>query len=190
MGRQRMLEGVGSMPFVICGCQVYSCRVSLLLTPHRLDGIRALNGLPAKGLSREGGEGIPAYNTRILSLEVEDHISVPVSIDILQGRLHRRSLSTVWTKADCSLVYSGGIKGIRSQDGHWDHPFGSGVDAVREGARLDVDGDGGNFALTCAASIENRAYFRVGQGTVVYRDLIDRSLKLPGIADYCRDGFP
>src|SRR5439155_8372069 len=143
MGRQRMLEGVGSMPFVICGCQVYSCRVSLLLTPHRLDGIRALNGLPAKGLSCEGRRGIPAYNTRILSLEVENHISVPVSVDILQGRLHRRSLSAVWTKADCSRVYSGGIKGIRSQDGHWDHPFASGFDAVREGARLDVDGDAG-----------------------------------------------
>src|SRR5439155_15414846 len=112
-----------------------SARRSGLLTPHRLEGIRALNGLPAKGLSCDGGGGIPAYNTRILSLEVEDHISVSVSIDILQGRLHRRSLSAVWTKADCSLVYSGGIKGIRSQDGHWDHPFASGVDAVRVGAR-------------------------------------------------------
>src|SRR5438093_11791803 len=86
--------------------------VSLLLTPHRLDGIRALNGLPAKGLSCEGRGGIPAYNTRILSLEVEDHISVPVSVDILQGRLHRRSLSTVRTKADCSLVYGRGIKAL------------------------------------------------------------------------------
>src|SRR5438876_1105945 len=120
-----------------------SARLSGLLTPHRLEGIRALNGLPAKGLSCDGGGGIPAYNTRILSLEVEDHISVPVSVDILQGRLHRRSLSAVWTKADCSLVYSGGIKSIRSQDGHRDHPFGSGVDAVREGARLDVDRDAG-----------------------------------------------
>lgn len=57
---------------------------------------------------------------------------IPVSVDILQSRLHRRRLSTVWTKADCSLVYSGGIEGIRCQDGHWDHPFASGVDAVRE----------------------------------------------------------
>src|SRR5262245_12409830 len=55
---------------------------SLLLTARRLDGIRALNGLPAKGFSCEGSGRIPTRNARNLGIEVEDHIGVSVSINI------------------------------------------------------------------------------------------------------------
>jgi hypothetical protein len=108
---------------------------------------------------------MPAFALfKLARVSCEGGGGIPVSVDILQSRLHRRRLSTVWTKADCSLVYSGGIEGIRCQDGHWDHPFASGVDAVREGARLDVDGDAG-FLGSVFPEIFNETYTKMNRAS-------------------------
>ena len=113
--------------------------MGLLLTPHRVDGIRPRDRLPTKGLAGEGGEGIPTRNARALGVQGEDHVDVSIQINILQGRVHRRSLSAGGTEQHCSRVYGGGIKGASGQDGDRDHPFAPRIDAVREAAGLDVD---------------------------------------------------
>jgi hypothetical protein len=81
--------------FVSCSLLWFSCRahlldlilftnatvsVSSLLTPHRLDRIRAL---PTKGLSYDGGRGNPTHNARILSAQVEHQVEVAIPIGIL-----------------------------------------------------------------------------------------------------------
>ena len=76
-----------------------------------------------------------------LGAEVEDHVDVPVSIDVLQGRLCRSGLCADGAKADCAGFDCGGIKGGRRQNGHWRHSPTLEVDTVREAARLDVNRD-------------------------------------------------
>src|SRR5215208_6802894 len=114
-----------------CGMQI-----SPLITSDRFDEIRSCDYLPAKSLSYERYGGNPAHNTRVLGIEVEDHVDVSISIDILKGKVHRSSLSTGCPKADRARVYGGAIKGISSQNGHGDLPFAPRVDTVRQ-ADLD-----------------------------------------------------
>lgn len=53
---------------------------------------------------------------RVVDLELENHIDV--SIDILQGRLHRSGLSAGCIEADRRWVYIGGLKGLGRQNGY------------------------------------------------------------------------
>src|ERR671915_1446111 len=92
-------------------------------TPHCLDGIGPFDCLPAQGLTCKGGGSISTLDACVLGIELKDEIGVSISIDILQGRLHRSSLSTGCAKEDCIWVYGGGIKGASRQDGHRDHPL-------------------------------------------------------------------
>jgi len=76
---------VGRRPAIelICHRQFYCSKVNVLLTPHRIDGISPFDYLATKGFSCEGAGGIATLNARLLGVEVEDHIGVPVSIYIL-----------------------------------------------------------------------------------------------------------
>ena len=71
-------------------CLCYGARpgalgaVGFLLTADRLDGIRPFDGLPVERRSCEGDSGIATLNARISHVEVEQHIGLPVAIDILQ----------------------------------------------------------------------------------------------------------
>ena len=53
-----------------------------------------------------------------LGLELENQIDVSISIDILQGRLHRSGLSAGCIEADRRWVYIGGLKGLGRQNGY------------------------------------------------------------------------
>src|ERR671919_1494465 len=114
-------------------------------TPHRLDGISPLDRLPAKGLACESGGGISTLDACVLSIEVEDHISVSISINVLQGILDRSGFSASSTKVDCGRVHrrsiegSSVVSGVRSQNCHRDLPTARWIDAVGEAARLNVD---------------------------------------------------
>ncbi len=85
-------------------------QVSLLLTPHHLDGIGPRDRLPANSLPCERSLGITTLDTRVLSVEVKDHIGVPISIHILQGRMHRSSFSPRCTKKNRCRSHGGAIK--------------------------------------------------------------------------------
>lgn len=64
----------------------------------------------------------------------------------LQGILDWSGFSASSTKVDCGWVHRRGIKGnsvasrVRGQNSHRDLPSAPWIDAVREAARLDVDG--------------------------------------------------
>jgi len=113
----------------------------LLLTPCRLDGILPCDSLPTAGFAGQSGRGIPTANLCLLGIEVEDHIQVSVSIDILKSRLDWCSFRTGLPKADRGRGNSGGIKGGRRQDSHRDLAVVPGVDAIGKAPRLDVDRD-------------------------------------------------
>ena len=108
---------------------------------HCFDRVSPLDCLPVKGFSPEGGERIPTQNGRPLVFEMKDHVGVPVSIDILQGGVHRTSLSAVCTKENCGRVYGGSIKKVSGQNGHRYLPTAVWVNAVCEDAGLDVNRD-------------------------------------------------
>jgi hypothetical protein len=131
MAAERPAPAGPLQPLVIC-----------LFTPHRADGINPPNGLPTKGLSSEGRRGISTLNGRGLGVEVEDHVGVPISIYILQGRLDGSQLGAGCTKEHSARVYGGGVEGVGRQDGHRDYPFALQVNAVRETAGLNVDFNG------------------------------------------------
>jgi hypothetical protein len=57
--------------------------ISLLLTFDRPDGIRPFDGVPIERFSRHESRYISTLNTRVLCVEVEHHIRVPVSVNIL-----------------------------------------------------------------------------------------------------------
>src|SRR5204863_1381587 len=109
------------------------------LMTHRTNGIRPRDRLPAKGLPCQNLLCIATVYAYALGAEVENHVDVPVSIDILQGRPCRSGLCASGAKADCAGFDCGGIKGGRRQNGHWRHSPTLGVDAVWEAARLDVN---------------------------------------------------
>ena len=95
----------------------------LLLTTYRVDGIRSFDCLSPLGLPRDRGGGISTSNARTLGIEVQDHVGVPIAINILQGRLHWSSLSAGGAKADRGRVNGGGIESGSCQDGYRDYPF-------------------------------------------------------------------
>jgi hypothetical protein len=68
----------------LLGLSSLSC---ILLTPHRLDGIRPLDHLAAKGLSSNVRGYISTLDTCGPDVKLESQISIPVSIYILQLRL-------------------------------------------------------------------------------------------------------
>ena len=99
---------------------------------------------------------------------MEDQIDVPIPINILQGRVHRSSLSAGWTEQDCGRVYGGGIKGVSRQDRHRGDAFASRVDAVRVAPRFDVDCD-----LGCGPSTRESLDLRIGEGMAVDPNVVD-----------------
>ena len=56
-----------------------------------------------------------------LGLELENHVEGSISIDILQGRLHRSGLSTGCTKMDPRWVYIGSLNSLGRQNGYRNH---------------------------------------------------------------------
>src|SRR5687768_14838071 len=85
--------------------------------------------------------------TKTQSIEMEDQINVPVSIDVLQGILDWSGFSVSSTKAACGRVHRCGINGnsvvsrVRSQNSHRDLPTAPWIDAVGKAAGRDVNGD-------------------------------------------------
>jgi hypothetical protein len=87
-------------------------------------------------------------NPCVPGVELEDHIETPIAIDILKGRVYRRRLCTDGPEADGTRVYSGGIKGVRRQDGDRGHPLAPRVDARWAFAGFDVDVHGDDIGRT------------------------------------------
>lgn len=133
--------------------------------------------LPTHSLSCEGGGGNPTYNTRVLGIEVEDHVRIPISVDILQGRLHWSRLGAGWAKQHCGWVYSGSIEGVSRPDCHRDYPIASRVDAVRKTSRFDVDGDRNLLTLARATRVEDGLDFRRRECTLEYLHLIYQAIQ-------------
>src|SRR3954451_2236667 len=74
------------------------------LAPRRPDRVRALDRLSAQGLPGESRGRVAACNSRLLRPEVENHITAPVSVDVLGRRLRGHRLGSRDTEPDGARV--------------------------------------------------------------------------------------
>src|SRR6266581_1459155 len=103
--RVRFSRLLSAFPYLLC-------QVMLLLAPRRFHGFRPLDHLSVKGFSGQRDGDVPALNIRLLGVEVENHIGVPVTIDIFQGKVYGGSLGATRTEEDCGWIHGGGIKSV------------------------------------------------------------------------------
>ena len=60
-----------------------------------------------------------ALNSSSLGVEVENHIDVPIAINVFQAEVHGTGLAASWTEPHYALVDRRDIKPVSRQDGHW-----------------------------------------------------------------------
>src|SRR4030095_9128530 len=81
--------------------------------------------------SSKRGRSIAAPYPRVLNLETQNHISIPVSIDISQGKVYWSCLSASCTKTDCVRVNGSRVKPIVGKDRYTTLFVTVGIDSIR-----------------------------------------------------------
>ena len=110
-----------------------------LSTSSRDDGVRALNRLAAESPAGESGHGRAALNVGILGSEMEDHIHIPIAVDIFERRVYRRGLRPGCAESNCRRVYARSAKLCVRQYGYRNHAVAARVYAVRNALGLNVN---------------------------------------------------